>query len=60
MYKYKFNYALKGFAAYLLYREVQNFRYWNETAILTYPQMAQMGTSVAAKGGVLVVLCGLL
>ena len=36
LYKYKFNYALKGFAAYLLYRDVQNYRYWNETAVLSY------------------------
>ena len=60
LYRYKFNYALKGFAAYLLYRDIQNYRYWNDTVILTYAHRAQMGTEFALKGGLFVAICGFL
>ena len=60
LYKYKANYALKGFAAYLLYRDVQNYRYWNEKVILTYQNYGQIGGEMAVKAGAFAALCALL
>ena len=34
MWKFKFNYAVKAFFAYQVYREVQNYRYMNSVAFL--------------------------
>ncbi len=48
--KYKFNYAVKAFFAYQVYREVQNYRYINSvTFISTDQQMAHFG-SIAWTG----------
>ena len=60
LYKYKFNYGVKAFAAYLLYRDVQNARYWNDTVILSYQNIMQMGGDIGMKGAVLVALCAFL
>ena len=60
LYKYKFNYAVKGFAAYLLYRDIQNYRYWNEKVILSYQMDGMMAGEIATKAGLFVALCGFL
>ena len=36
LWKYKFNLAVKGFAAYVAYREVQQYRNLSEKTILTF------------------------
>ena len=33
--KYKFNYAVKGFAAYLVYRDFANYQHMKETSFMT-------------------------
>lgn len=60
LYKYKFSYALKGFAVYLIYRDVQNIRYWNEKVVLSYQNYGQMCSEVAVKAGGFAALCLLL
>ena len=36
LWKYKVNLAVKGFAAYMVYREVQNYRNLNEKTLMTF------------------------
>jgi len=36
LWKYKANIAVKGFAAYMVYREVQNYRNLNEKTVMTF------------------------
>ena len=33
--KYKFNYAVKGFAAYVVYRDIANYNYMSQRTFLT-------------------------
>ena len=60
LWKYKFNYAVKGAAAYMLYREIQNYRNLNEKTVMTFQQsFASFGT-IGASSALLVGVCGLL
>lgn len=34
--RYKFNYAIKGFAAYLMYRDIAQYRHMKATSYLSY------------------------
>ena len=56
LWKYKFNYAVKGFAAYLVYREIQQYNNLKEKSILSIEQsgisMAKIGTQGAVLAGV--------
>ena len=36
LWKYKFNYAVKGFAAYMVFREVQNYRNLKEKTVMSF------------------------
>ena len=36
LWKYKFNLAVKGFAAYIVFREVQNYRNLNEKTVMSF------------------------
>ena len=38
LWKYKFNYALKGLAVYMLVRDVQHFRHMHRTSYVTLQQ----------------------
>ena len=35
VYRFKFNYAIKGFAAYVIYRDVAEYRKMKETSFVT-------------------------
>ena len=56
LWKFKFNYAVKGFAAYLVYREIQQYNNLKEKSILSLEQsglsMAKIGTQGAVFAGV--------
>ena len=45
--KYKFNYAVKAFFAYQVYREVQNYRYLNQVKFMTTSENAYQGATIA-------------
>ena len=49
--KFKVNYAVKGFAAYLVYRDVAQWQHMRSRAFLTYEAEAmQVGTTMAHTG----------
>ena len=50
LYKYKFNYAVKAFFAYQVYREVQNFRYLNSVSFLKTDQQFEHVINIAWTG----------
>lgn len=50
LFKYKFNYAVKAFFVYQLYREVQNFRYVNSVSFLSTDQQFSHLTNIAWTG----------
>ena len=60
LWKYKFNLAVKGFAAYVVYREVQHYRNLNEKTILTIDQSLSSFGSIAASSGFFLTLCCLI
>jgi hypothetical protein len=45
--KYKFNYIVKAFFAYQVYREVNNYRYLNQVSFLTTSESLRQGTQIA-------------
>lgn len=57
LYKFKFNYALKGFAAYMLYSEVQYYRHMQTQVFLSYQQEGQLSANVLARGAIFGGLC---
>lgn len=44
--KYKFNYLVKGFFLYIVYKDVQNYRHMQTQAFLTRDQDAGMKTTI--------------
>lgn len=58
VWKYKFNLAVKGFAAYMVYREVQNHRNLNEKTVMTFQQTFVNFGSIAATSALFVAVCG--
>jgi hypothetical protein len=45
--KYKFNYAIKLFFAYQVYREVQSYRYLNQVKFMTTSESTAHGAQIA-------------
>jgi hypothetical protein len=45
--KYKFNYLVKAFFAYQVYREVNNYQYMQQVKFLTTSEGAKLGAQVA-------------
>ena len=60
LWKYKFNYAVKGFAAYLVFREIQQYNNLREKSILTLEQSGFSMVSIGTQGAMFVALCGLI
>ena len=60
LWKYKFNLAVKGAAAYMLYREVANYRNLNEKTVMTIQQgiasYASIGMHAALLGGICAII----
>ena len=57
LWKYKFNYAVKGAAAYMLYREVQNHINLNQKTVMTIQQSFADFGSIGAHAALLGGLC---
>ena len=49
--KYKFNYALKGFLAYVTYNRYQHYKYIDSIAFLTKPERAGLLQPVVVGAG---------
>lgn len=60
LWKYKVNLAVKGAAAYMLYREVQNYRNLNEVSVMSIQQsfagFGAIGTHAAIFGGLCLII----
>lgn len=50
LFKYKFNYAVKAFFAYQVYREIQNYRYINSVTFISTDQQFSHFGSIAWAG----------
>jgi len=55
--KYKFSYAVKGFAAYMVYRSVSEYRHYNNRMFLSMNQHGQFAMSVMGYSAVFGGLC---
>ena len=60
MWRYKFNFAVKGFCAFMLYREVNQYRNLNEKTVMTIQQNFASFGSIGAHAGLLVGVCCLI
>ena len=60
LWKYKFNYAVKGFAAYLVYREIQQQNNLKEKSILTLEQSSIGMFRIGGQGAMFVAICCLI
>ncbi len=58
--KYKFNYAVKGFAAYLVYRSVADYRHHNQRMFLNLDQHGQFFLSIGASTALFGGICALM
>ena len=50
VFKFKFNYALKGFFAYQCYRDVQNYRYVNANTFISSDKQFEHLAQIAWTG----------
>ena len=60
LWKYKFNYAVKGAAAYMLYREVKNYRNLSEKTVMTIQQSFGGMGSIGAHAALFAGICSLI
>ncbi len=60
LYKYKFNLAIKGVAAYMVYREVQNYRNLNAKTVMTFQQSFGGFAAIGASSAVFGTICALI
>ena len=60
LWKYKVNLAVKGAAAYMLYREVDNYRNLNEKTIMTFQQSFAGFGSIGAHAALFAGVCALI
>jgi hypothetical protein len=58
--RFKFNYAIKGFAAYLIYRDIAQYRQMKATSYVTFQQDVVAGGAFAFHTGVFAGLCALI
>lgn len=62
LYRYKFNYAVKGFAAFLILQEYSQYKHMNSVAILSVQQDMKFFISVTGKaaafGGICMLIWG--
>ena len=57
LWRYKFNYAVKGVAAYIVYQEYANYQHLASKTIMTHQEDAQYITNMLVKGGALGAIC---
>ena len=55
--RYKFNYAVKAFAAYIVYRDYVNYQHMNSRAFLSLQKQSEMIGTGALHLGVFACLC---
>ena len=60
LWKYKFNYAIKGFAAYLVVREIQQYNNLKEKSILSLEQSGFGMARIGGQGAILAAICCLM
>jgi hypothetical protein len=48
---------VKGFAGYMVYRDVQNYRYMNNTSFLTFQMQSELLVKSSANLGMFLGLC---
>lgn len=58
--KYKFNYAVKGFAAYLVYRDLANYQHMKETSFMTVQSESKQVAKIMTQSALLVGICCLI
>lgn len=58
--KYKFNYAVKGFAAYLVYRDFANYQHAKETRFLTIQDEGKQVAKIITQSAVFFGICSLI
>jgi hypothetical protein len=59
-YRYKFNYAIKGFAGYLVYRDIATYRQFKSTEFVTIQQEGLFGVSIAFHTGLFFGICAII
>ena len=57
LWKYKFNYAVKGFAAYLVFREVQQYRNLQAKTVMTFNESFESVLGIGAATGAFATVC---
>jgi hypothetical protein len=57
LYRYKVNYAVKGFAGYMLYRDIANFQHVNSVRFMTFQEQAEMAQPAVMNLGLFLGLC---
>ena len=57
VYKYKGNYLVKGLAAYMVYSDVQHYRYMRTQAFLSYEQEGQLLAPIVLHSAFFTGLC---
>ena len=55
--RYKFNYGVKAFAAYIVYSDIANYRYENEKTFMTLQRQATHIAKTGAHLGAFTALC---
>ena len=60
LWRYKLNYAVKGFAAFMVYQEYENYRHMSNVAILTIQQDANFFVNVTGKAAAFGAVCCLI
>lgn len=55
--KYKFNYGVKAFAAYIVYRDIAHYNHISSKAFLSYDQQAEIFLRTGAHSAILAALC---
>jgi hypothetical protein len=60
VYKFKGNYLIKGFAAYIVLSDVQHYRYMRTQAFLSYQQEGQLLSNILLHSAFFGGLCMLI
>ena len=60
LWKYKGNLAVKGFFAYMVYREVQNYRNLHQKTVMTFNQSFSCFGAIGMTGGAFAAVCALI
>lgn len=60
LWKFKGNYAVKGFAAYLIYSNVAQYRHMQSRAFMSWETEAMQIGSIGAHSALFVGLCALI